>query len=174
MLGIVAVLLAFGLPAFREFMARSRLDAAAQDLMTSLQFARSEATRRGAQVTLRLDGAPGSRNWGSGWSMFVDANQDGALNTGEEVIRKGTALTGPLTLFGSANFETFVAFNRDGRLTSAGGHFVLCDGGVLTEDGQSRSRAVLVNGAGRVRMAARDGGNVPVTDTGAVSSCTSP
>lgn len=173
-LGIVAVLLVFGLPAFREFMVRSRLDAAAQDLITSLQFARSEATRRGAQVTLRLDGTAGSRNWGSGWSMFVDADQDGVLDAGEEVIRRGMALTAPLTLFGSASFDTIIAFDRDGRLTSAGGHFVLCEGGVLTEDGQSRSRAVLVNGAGRVRAAARDGGNVPVTDTGTVASCTSP
>ena len=173
-LSIVALLLAFGVPSFREFVARSRLDGAAQELMTALQFARSEATRRGAQITLRLDGTAGSKNWGGGWTMFVDADRDGVLDTGEEVIRQGMALTAPLTLFGSANFDTIVAFNRDGRLTSAGGVFVLCQGGTLTEAGQSRSRAVLVNGAGRVRMAARNGSNVPVTDTGAVTSCTSP
>ena len=174
-LSIVALLLAFGVPSFREFVARNRLDGAAQELMTSLQLARSEATRRGAQVAVRLAGTAGSKNWGSGWTMFVDADGDGTLDTGEEVIRRGMALTAPLTLIGSSSFDTFIAFNRDGRLTNAGGgYFVLCEGGSLTEGGQSRARAVLVNGAGRVRMAARNSSNVPVTDTGAVSSCTNP
>jgi type IV fimbrial biogenesis protein FimT len=174
-LGIAAVLLAFAVPSFREFVVRSRLDSAAQELLTSLQLARSEATRRGAQVTLRLTGAAGSRDWGSGWTMFVDADGDGVLDPGEEVIRQGMALTGRLTLVGSNGFDTVIAFDRDGRLTNAGGgYLVLCDGGVLTESGQSRSRAVLVNGAGRVRMAARDASNVPVPDTGAITSCTNP
>lgn len=173
--GIVGVLLAFAVPSFQEFVARNRLDGAAQELLTSLQLARSEATRRGAQVTMRLSGTAGSKDWGSGWTMFVDADADGVLDTGEEVIRQGMALTAPLTLIGSSSFDTFIAFNRDGRLTNAGGgYFVLCQGGSLTEGGQSRSRAVLVNGAGRVRMAARNSSNVPLTDTGAVSSCTNP
>jgi type IV fimbrial biogenesis protein FimT len=174
-LAIVALLLAIGVPAFREFVARNRLDGAAQDLLASLQFARSEATRRGVQVTLRLAGTAGSRNWGSGWSMFADADGDGVLDTGEEVIRQGMALTAPLTLVGSSSFDTVIAFNRNGQLTNAGGgYLVLCEGGVLTEGGQSRSRAVLVNGAGRVRMAARNSSGVPVTDTGAITSCSNP
>jgi len=174
-LAIAAIILAAAVPNFREFVARNRLDSAAQDLLASLQLARSEATRRGAQVTLRLDGTAGSKNWGSGWTMFVDTDRDGVLDTGEEVIRRGMALTAPLSLYGSSGFDTFIAFDRDGRLTNAGGgYFVLCQGGALTEGGQSRSRALLVNGAGRARMAARNSSNVPLTDTGAVTSCTNP
>lgn len=173
-LGIAAILLAAAVPSFREFVARNRLDGAAQDLLASLQLARSEAMRRGAQVTMRLAGAADSKDWGSGWTMFVDNNRDGVLDVNEEVIRQGMALNAPLTLIGSSGFGTTVAFNRDGRLTNAGGYFVFCQDGVLTEDGRSRSRAVLVNGAGRVRMAARNSSDVPVTDTGAVTSCTNP
>jgi type IV fimbrial biogenesis protein FimT len=171
---IAAIILGLAVPNFREFIARNRLDSAAQDLMVTLQLARSEATRRGAQVTLRLAGTAGSKDWGSGWTMFVDADRDGVLDAGEEVIRQGMALTTPLTLIGSSGFDTLIAFNRDGRLTTAGGYFVLCQDGVLAEGGQSRARAVLINGAGRVRMAARNSSNVPVTDTGAVTSCTNP
>ncbi len=174
-LTIAAILLAAGIPFFREFVARNRLDSAAQDLLTSLQFARSEATRRGGQVTLLLSGTADSADWGSGWSMFVDTNRDEALDAGEEVIRQGMALAAPLSLFGSSGFKNFIAFDRDGRLTeTGGGYLVLCDGGKLEDGGRSRSRAVLVNGAGRVRMAARNSSNVPVTDTGAVTSCTNP
>jgi type IV fimbrial biogenesis protein FimT len=160
-------LLALGVPSFREFVARNRLDGAAQELMTSLQYARSEAMRRGAQVTLRLDGAAGSQNWSSGWLMFVDADHDGVLDPGDEVIREGMALTAPLRLKGSTNFDTTIAFNRDGWLTTTGGYLALCEGDRLTTDGgQSRSRAVLVNRAGRVRIAERNGSNVPVADNG--------
>lgn len=174
-LGIAAIILAFAVPNFREFVARNRLDGAAQELLATLQFARSEATRRGEQVTLRLAGTAGSKDWGTGWAMFVDTDRDGVLDVGEEVIRQGMAMNAPLTLIGSSSLDTIIAFNRDGRLTNAGGgYFVLCQGGALTEDGQPRARAVLVNGAGRVRMAARNSSNVPVTDTGAVTSCTNP
>jgi type IV fimbrial biogenesis protein FimT len=174
-IGIAAVLLAFAVPGFREFVVRSRLDSAAQEMLTTLQFARSEAARRGAQVTLRLDATPGSKNWGGGWTMFIDADRDGTLDVGEEVVRQGMALQPPLTLYGSGNFDTLIAFTREGRLNNAGGGIlVLCQGPELTEGGRSRSRAVLVNGAGRVRMAARNSSNVPLSDTGTVAGCTNP
>lgn len=170
---ITAILLATALPNYSEFTARNRLDGASQELLASLQLARSEATRRGTRIVLRRDGAS-SNDWSGGWTMFVDANGDGALDSTEEVIRRGMVLTAPLTLYGSSSFATFIAFDRDGRLANAGGYLVLCQNGSLTENGQSRSRAVLVNGAGRVRMAARNSSGVPVTDTGVITSCTSP
>jgi Tfp pilus assembly protein FimT len=91
-------------------------------------------------------------------------------------LRVGGALTAPLTVFASANFADFIAFDNNGRLTTAGGGtFVVCYGSALVDAGQSRSRAVLVNGAGRVRAAQdtnKDG--VPEKDTGVVGSCTNP
>ena len=175
-LTIFALLLGLALPSFRNFVASNRLSGTAQELLAALQLARSEALKRGTQITLRHNATPGSRDWGtSGWTLFVDTNANGALDVGEQVLRDGAALTAPLTLMSSASFGTFIAFSRDGRLTSAGGVFVLCEGSALTEGGQSRARAVLVNGAGRVRMA-RDANNdgIPETDTGPVASCSNP
>lgn len=173
-LGIIALLLALGLPAFREFVVRNRLDGTAQELLASLQFARSEATRRGAQVTLvRLSGTAGSKNWSNGWAMFVDEDRDGDLDEAERPpIREGMALTPPLTLYGSGSFATFIAFDRDGRLAGDGGYFVLCEGKELTDAGRWRARAVVVNGAGRVRMAERDDSRkVLLADTGDITRC---
>lgn len=172
-LAIVGLLLALGLPAFREFVVRNRLDGTAQELLASLQFARSEATRRGAQVTLRLSGAAGSKNWSNGWAMFVDEDRDGDLDESERPpIREGMALTPPLTLFGSASFATFIAFDRDGRLAGDGGYFVLCEGKELTDAGRWRARAIVVNGAGRVRLAERDDSRkVLLADAGDITEC---
>jgi len=94
-------------------------------------------------------------------------------NDGEKPpVREGAALQAPLTLYGSEGFDTLVAFDREGRLTGAGGYFVLCEGDELKQDGHWRSRAVLVNGTGRVRMAARDDGRgVLLTDSGEIRDC---
>jgi type IV fimbrial biogenesis protein FimT len=175
-MAIAAVLLGIGVPNLQSYVASNRLVTSSQELYTALQYARSEALRRGTQVTLRHNGAAGSRDWTSGWTMFVDANANGARDAGEEELRVGGALTAPLTVFASANFADFIAFDNNGRLTTAGGGtFVVCYGSALVDAGQSRSRAVLVNGAGRVRAAQdanKDG--VPEKDTGVVGSCTNP
>lgn len=175
-LAIAAILLGVALPNFRAFVAANRLSGSAQEFLVALQLARSEAIRSGGQVTLRLNATAGSADWGSaGWTMFADTNGNGALDAGEQVLRDGMPLPAQLTLIGSANFATFIAFDRDGRLASPGGGvFVLCQGSALTEDGQSRSRAIVVNGAGRVRMARNNAAGVPQSDTGSVAGCTNP
>jgi type IV fimbrial biogenesis protein FimT len=172
-IAIAAVLLGIGVPGMQSYVVSSRLAGSANDLFSALNFARSEAVRRQAQVTLAHNGTAGSRDWTSGWTMFVDANGNGSLDVGEEVLRVGAALDAPMTIFGSANFATFIAFDANGRLTNAGGgSFVICHGTALVADGQPRARAVLVNGAGRVRLAIdSNGDHIPETDTGPVPNC---
>lgn len=171
-IAIAAILLGVGVPGMQSYIVSSRLAGSANDLYTALNYARSEAVRRQVQVALAHNGAAGSRDWSSGWTMFVDANGNGALDAGEEVLRVGAALDAPLTLFGSANFANFVAFDATGRLTTGGGSFVLCHGTALVVDGEPRARAVLVNGSGRVRMALDSNGDqIPETDTGPVPNC---
>ena len=172
-MAIAAVLLGIGVPNMQQYVVSSRLSTAANEFFTALNLARSEAVRRGAQVTLLTNGAANSRDWTSGWTMFVDANSDGALGAGEEVLRVGAAQDAPMTIFGSANFGTSVSFDSTGRLTSGGGSFVICHGTALVADGIARSRALILNSAGRARIAFDSNGDkIPETDTGAVPSCT--
>ena len=49
---VLAVLLGIGVPNFRDFVRNSRMTAAANDLLADLNFARSEAVKRRAPVTL--------------------------------------------------------------------------------------------------------------------------
>ena len=173
MIAIAAVLLGIGLPNMQQYIVSSRLSTSSNEFFTALNVARSEAVRRGVQVTLVTNGAANSRDWTSGWTMFVDSNRDGALNSGEEILRVGTAFEAPMTMFGSANFGTSVGFDSSGRLTSGGGSFVICHGTNLVASGQARSRAVILNSAGRARVATDANSDlIPETDTGAVPSCT--
>jgi type IV fimbrial biogenesis protein FimT len=175
-LTIAAILLGVGVPNLQQYLASNRVVSTSQELYTALQFARSEAMRRGQQVTMRHTGTAGSRDWTSGWTMFVDANGNGAIDAGDETLRVGATQAAPLTVFASANFASFVAFDGNGRLTTAGGGtFVVCHGPDLVVAGQARSRAVLVNGAGRVRPALdTNNDRVPEKDTGAVAACNNP
>lgn len=171
-MAIAAVLLGVGVPNLQQYIITSRLASASNEFFTALNVARSEAVRRGAQVVLVTNGAANSRDWTPGWTMFVDTDRDSALSAGEEVIRVGAALEAPMTMFGSANFGTSVGFDTSGRLTNAGGTFVICNGTALVADGQARSRAVILNSAGRARVAFDANGDfIPETDTGAVPSC---
>jgi len=70
-IAILAVLLGVGVPSFRSMIESSRLSAASNDLLTGLQFARSEAIKRGILVVLcstnDQDSCSTNPSWNSGW-----------------------------------------------------------------------------------------------------------
>ncbi len=174
-IAIGAILLGVGLPNLQGFIVSNRLSAQANDLNTALQFARSEALRRNTTVSLRRVESAGAGNWSDGWTVFTDSNANGSLDGTDEVLRIGPALPPPLTLHASANLANAVSFNGGGRSPQSAGVFVLCHGDQLAVDGVPRSRLVLINASGRVRMGTdSDHDGVPETDTGAAGSCTQP
>lgn len=81
---IAGILLAIGVPAMGNFISNSRMTAAANDLMGTLHYARSEAIKRRAPVTIctsanPLDADPdcAASPLLTGWVVFVDNNQNG-------------------------------------------------------------------------------------------------
>lgn len=68
---VAALLLAIGVPTFRDVALGSRLSATANDLLASVQLARSEAIKRNITVTVcpSTDGAAcdGGADWDQGW-----------------------------------------------------------------------------------------------------------
>lgn len=145
-LAILAILMTIALPSFRDFFSTNRVAAATSDFVTSLNLARSEAIRRGVQVTLLSTN--GNGDWGGGWTMFVDTNRDEVLDAGEERLRVANALTVPTTLYGNANFTSFIAFLPSGRITNvAGGTFVACHNDVA-----GGAKSITVSGTGRARI----------------------
>jgi type IV fimbrial biogenesis protein FimT len=78
-LAIAAILFAIGVPMFRNASLGARLSAAANNLLASVQLARSEAIKRNVDVTVcaSSDGATcaGGGGWEQGW-IVVDTNPD--------------------------------------------------------------------------------------------------
>ena len=73
-IAIASILMSIAIPSFNSTLTRSRLTSYANDLVGALNLARSEAIRRGIQVTVSHNGA--LTHWESGWKVFVDINGD--------------------------------------------------------------------------------------------------
>lgn len=152
-LTIGAILVALTGSSFASLVADNRLETRTQLLAASLNFARSEAVKRGARVTLckssdqtgcSTDSAAG---WQVGWLVFVDSGAIlGQIDAGEEILRSA-ASTDRLAI--SAAFDLRLSFTSTGAGVGDGGvsrgDFVLCDG-----RGEAHARKVSVGLNGQV------------------------
>lgn len=130
---IVAVLLALGTPSYRYVTNSNRVSAEVNALLGDLQFARSEAIKEGATVTVCPTANPtanlpvcnpGSTEWDKGWivtSPTVTPN----------VLRIQQAFANTNDSFFSNGNQTSVTFDRNGfanatpALTNAGATIIL-------------------------------------------------
>src|SRR4051794_28866160 len=91
-LAIVAGALQGALPAFSDMLQNTALAAASQDLLMDLHLARVEALKRNRRVALckSADGVQCTKagGWEQGWVVFHDENNNGRLDSGEELIAR--------------------------------------------------------------------------------------
>src|SRR4051812_36524967 len=91
-LGILATLTA---PSVRDMIFNNRITSSANDMLADVATARSEAARRSARIGICKNATGAGANttcdhasaWSDGWIMFVDANANGWLDSGESVLR---------------------------------------------------------------------------------------
>ena len=169
-LALVAVVLAIGAPNFREFRLNSRMTGSANDLLASLQLARSEAIKRQQPVAIcpsqnpeatppacRVDPVWSDSGAQSGMVVWVDTNDDGVPGAGETVIAPQQVLSSQLTVRSNFNGVTyqpsgFAAFS--GLVPNAEARFVLiCDERANQQIGDSyRKRVLAITQTGRAQV----------------------
>ncbi|MGO4221038.1 GspH/FimT family pseudopilin [Lysobacter sp. TAF61] len=156
-LAVLAVLMSVAIPGFRLVQNSSRLSAAANELVGSLQSARMEAIRRNGRVVIcsSADGATCSGvGTSQGWVVFADADADSSVDSGEEIIL-ATAVPTPLTIkASSAVTEGIVMFRSDGMARNKGGQLLtgqirICMAATVPAD---NVRNVAIGAGGRVRV----------------------
>lgn len=95
-IAILAILIGLAVPSFNSLIISNRITSHANELIASLQIARSEAIRNNARVVMcaSTDAATctGGPNWTNGWIVFVDADRNGNRNGAESILRTGTIL----------------------------------------------------------------------------------
>jgi prepilin-type N-terminal cleavage/methylation domain-containing protein len=145
-LAILAIMLGFAIPSFREFLMNYRSSVQANDLIADLSFARTEAVKLGRRVTVQATGG----NWTNGWSVVSDMNRNGSIDP-DETLREHEAAP--------EDFEIVAADSGGGSATTlsfgaAGGLVVpataTVDFAVCRPDADvNRTMAVQVFAAGR-------------------------
>ncbi|HEY8034537.1 MAG TPA: GspH/FimT family pseudopilin [Methylobacter sp.] len=156
-IAIAGILVGAAIPSFTSIIASNRLTTYANDLVTALNLARSEAVKRGIQVTVRRKGAT-STQWESGWDVFVDSDSSNDFNddgdatlceAGEDcLLRTYDALPSGYTLrTGGSHYDDYAAYLPSGLGVTGGDTFRLCNG-----TDTSTSRSITMSTVGRARV----------------------
>lgn len=149
---IAGILLGIAIPSFMETIRSNRLTTNANELVTALNLARSEAIKRSVQVTVGKTAA--TTNWEGGWNVFIDVNANNLYNAGTDtLLRTYAALPGGYTLRTGAN--TYQRYSPSGLSTVAVDTFKLCSGSGTTQ------RTIAISATGRPSVASPTGGTCP-------------
>ena len=133
---IATIVMTVGVPSFKTFFLNNRMSAQANDLISSINLARSEAIKRttSMKVCSSDDQASCGGSWNDGW-IVITADDS-------ELIRVYPALKGTSTLTSTASSMTYTS---TGFLNGAQTTFTLCDSDETGETG----REVVVSSTGR-------------------------
>ena len=153
-LTIGTIILVWGVPSFQGVLNSQRMSSATNELVMSLNLAKSEAIKRVAYVSVCKSsngvscGAAGTR-WDDGWIVFANAavTNLGSINAGDEIIRIYPALRDDFTLTPMGTVNGFVSFRPSGTLGTATANMT----GTLTmcnERGAAYARGILLEPSG--------------------------
>lgn len=188
-ISIAGILMAIAIPSFKDMIRNTRLTSYANEFVTSLNIARSEAVKRGEPVSVRKISAAGTTTYWStsGWNVFVDdgagtaANKNnGVLDTGEQILRTYDKLPNNFSLVGNGNvFRDRVTYQANGTTNNMGGSFSLCDnsdGNINKKLYTSTSRLIIISTIGRTRIGkdTNDNGILEKDDKTELSTCAAP
>jgi type IV fimbrial biogenesis protein FimT len=177
---VAAVLLTLGVPSFSNTIEQNRLSTQINNLISTLQYARSESVKTGKRITVcKSNTGTGcvttAAGYESGWIVFEDDSPaDGDFDVGEQLLKVHEAMDSNLTLRGNNRFVNFISYLPTGGIANADpnadqDHFVLCK-----ESDTTKSRAVYVITSGRARVAKdNNNDNIPEDDSGTnITTCT--
>lgn len=157
-LSIAAILVTLGVPGFQDLVRNNRAATQANELLTALNLARSEAIKRGARVSVCASDAPlaatptcsGSNAWNGGWIVFTDdATSETSVSVGQ-VLRVWPSLSA-VTLTATVGN---IRFMGTGEVLGISTELIFA----LEPDGCSgtQAREIRVNAIGRASVVQTD------------------
>lgn len=170
-----SILFGVAIPSFRTFAQNSRLTGAANDLLASVQTARTEALKRQGNVALCPTADPNAAvpvcGNGNAWVVWQDRNADWqiASDGSEPIIERHDAIDASVRINGDGGAR--ISYAATGFPTTTVGqvqtrNVVFCDSrGLTTSGNQSTGRALLISTTGRARVS-----SVPAEVSAALSA----
>lgn len=156
---LAGLLFAIGIPAMGNYIRNARITGAANDVMVGMHFARSEAIKRRVPVTLCTSTSlQSSANpvcaasaFLTGWIVFVDTNQNGQRNAGEQVLLQHEAIPTSIIARSTTNPLRVTYLDNGFALNTNQTRLVLCDerGNENSGGELSAARGILISVTGR-------------------------
>jgi type IV fimbrial biogenesis protein FimT len=122
-LAIFAILIGIAVPSFQRIIAQNAINSGTGTFASDINFARSEALKRGLSVTLcpsiePYTGCASLDDWQGGWIIFLDRNANNTLNTAagsaETILRVQQGLPGDLSIVSTGGAVRSMRFDRAG------------------------------------------------------------
>lgn len=111
---VLAITLAIAVPSFSTMIRTNRLAASVNSLVTAMNYARSEAYKRGVIVRVCASNSAnsecsGSSTWTNGWLVIADTNNNSTVSVanGDTVIQTFSAPEGGFTYSANGRFFSF-------------------------------------------------------------------
>lgn len=164
-LAIASALLVIAIPMFSTQIQNSRISAAATDLLSTFMAAKSEAIGRNypVQVCIRNEDADGcveNGQWEDGWLMFVDLNDNNALDNDEDILQIHAPLSAGTTARATGTLANSITYRPNGLTNLSGTQpLVICDARGFGEF----SRVLIVSILGKV--------SIPKADEAGIDNC---
>ncbi|WP_395005401.1 GspH/FimT family pseudopilin [Undibacterium sp.] len=129
-LTILAIISAYAVPTFQSMIIGNAINSSANNLQIDLNYARSEALKRGVSTTACVStnstSCADSDNWHLGWIIFVDQDSNNARDTNasasEDLVRVNQPTstdTFTITTISGSAVKT-IRFNRTGSSSAEG------------------------------------------------------
>ncbi|MCE0558648.1 MULTISPECIES: GspH/FimT family pseudopilin [unclassified Motilimonas] len=155
-IAIAGIMLMIAAPNFASLSADSRAFSAVNGIARDLMYARNQAVNNMTTVAVcpLAGGSACTSDWSKGVDVFIDTNENDKLDTGETLLKSGSA-------FHESDQVSFeqksVRFGADGltRNVSGSAIFYYCD------DKESVKKGVVISSSGRAKVA----------EQGSISKC---
>ena len=154
-LAIVAIVAGFALPSIQQVLGGSQISASSNQLVYSLQSARSEAIKRVTPVILCPSEAPLADkpvcggNYTSGWIVFADVDTDGKNSDADVLVLQSEALSAAFSIVPDNRFSKAVVFGIAGSTINATGGPASGDI-VIRHSGSDEKRTIRIAASGRI------------------------
>ena len=148
-MAIIAILLAAGVPAFKNYSWNLRMKTAMDVLQTDLNLARGRAISHNIQTVicpaLNNNDCSGVSDWKDGWIVFTDMNGDRRKQQGEPLLKHTGAIE--FLSINSSRSRSYLRFYPNGTAPGSNISILFCD-----QRGAAHAGMILVSNSGRIRM----------------------
>jgi len=154
-LAVMGVMFSMAIPSFRIMMQNSHAAEAVNTFIAQANFTRSEAIKRNSRVTMCVSTnqttCHTTADWTLGWIIFNDQNDNGTVDSGEQIIRiHAEKMKGEITLIGNGNVASYISYMGSGFPQLIGGAFQA--GTIEYRDTITYGRNIFLARTGRFRV----------------------